>query len=645
MPDASAAAPPTAAIPYLCVCGALAPVRPAAAGEAGGGVCPNCGRHYGAAVLEEAGAETLCVPAALAGLVRDPPPPAAGPFAPDPGDAGPDRGESPDWNATAPLPDPSTLFDDLLPDPAVAPVVERGDDPGEDRGDDPAETLPLSGTGRKGRGFQPGELPVGTELEHFRIEAPLGRGGMGAVYRALDLSLERFVAVKVIRPDRARRKVAPGDAPSPDQADGRAGSGSAGSGSVALDRLLQEARAQARVDHPNVAHVYFVSPDPDKPFLAMELVDGPTLADVLKRGPLPYGAATRVGAEIAAALACAAKYDIVHGDVKPSNVLLAGARGDGPGRIGTVKLSDFGLARRGGRARVGGLEGTPNYLAPEVVRGGAPTAQSDLYALGVTLFETTFGRLPYTTPRQGLAQRLGAHLTNAPEFPDPWPAHLPPGWRGLLAQLLEKDPADRPACAAEFARAIRRLAPQSGTPAGLLVRAMGALTDLALALAASLLLFLAVALPGFVAIDRHVPLAAALVAAIPLALLAKAAGCAPSLLLAWWQGRGRRTPGKQLFQVRVVDRYGLEPAGRTLFLRGLAQTLPVWGFVLSLLAEDLTGQAWLEQSLALFVLTLWAIDTAASLVSKKSLTLHDRLLGTRVVLDTAARPPADPESG
>lgn len=87
-----------------------------------------------------------------------------------------------------------------------------------------------------------------------------------------------------------------------------------------------------------------------------------------------------------------------------------------------------------------------------------------------------------------------------------------------------------------------------------------------------------------------------------------------------------------------MDRYGLPPPGRTLFLRGLAQTAPVWGLVLCVLVQDLTGQEWLEQSLALFVLTVWLIDTAAALLPKGFLTLHDRLLGTRVVLDTAAQP-------
>ncbi|QDT14960.1 protein kinase domain-containing protein [Alienimonas californiensis] len=661
-------------VPYLCVCGSRAVVRPAVGTDAGGGDCPACGRHYAASVLEEAGAETLFLP-----LIQDPTPAAAAPG----------QGADDDRNETAPLPDVDALFDGLardrrsdqrgdrraarragggafdglLPDPEVAPARAAAPEDVAAADADLAETLPLSGPpgGRAGATFDPGELRPGTRLGHFQIEAPLGRGGMGAVYRALDLSLERFVAVKVIRPDRAGSsralraatpRTGPPRAGSPQTGSSRAGSPqtgetdvrtesgvpSTGSGSQALDRLLQEARAQARVNHPNVAHVYFVSPDPDKPFLAMELVEGSTLADVLKKqGALPYGAVTRLGAEIAGALECAAKYDIVHGDVKPSNVLLAHSRHDGPDRVGTVKLSDFGLARRTSRQRVGGLEGTPNYLAPEVVRGGSPTVQSDLYALGVTLFEMTFGRLPYTTRKQGLSHRLGAHLTNAPEFPDPWPANLPPGWQDVLARLLEKDPADRPATAAEAAGEILRLAPQSNTLAGPLIRSLGALTDLGLVVLISVGMFATLARPTLNAIDQVIGLPGWLTSVIPLVLLSKLLACVPSLLFAWWQARTGRTPGKTLFQMRIVDRYGLPPSKRTLLVRGLAQTFPIWGLAVSVLVEELTGQLWLEQSLALFVLTVWALDNVAGLFSAKSRTLHDRLLGTRVALDTAAR--------
>ena len=657
-PAATDAVPPDAladrpeAVGYRCVCGSTAAVRPAGAGgpgDPGGGDCPKCGRHYSAAVLEDEGGATLRLPV---DAPRRPAPvrrTAARRTAAD---------TAADPDATVPLPDAAGLtggltggsaarparpgsarfeppedggFAGLLPDPAPpGPRAAESANAG-----DPGATVRPTRTAGGGPerapcgGFEPGELPPGTELEHFRIEAPLGRGGMGAVYRALDLSLQRYVAVKVIRPDPARAGTVA-------RRPSAGGSTSAGSGSVALDRLLQEARAQARVNHPNVAHIYFVSPDPSTPFLAMELVEGPTLAGLLRTGPLPYGAVTRVGGQIASALACAAKYDIVHGDVKPANVLLAGARGDGPNRVGTVKLSDFGLARRTTHKATGVLEGTPNYLAPEVVKGSPPTAKSDLYALGVTLFEMTFGRLPYTTAGRGLSHRLNAHVNNAPEFPDPWPADLPPGWRAVLARLLEKDPAARPADAAEVARAVRRLAPQSGTTAGLLVRALAWAADVLPVAFLSTVLLAAVLIPGRELVNQWAPLAAML-AAVPLNLLATAAALLPPAAVVWWQARSGASAGKQLFQLRPVDRHGLRPSRRALALRGLALTFPVWGVLIDGLVGEATGQEWLEDALLLFVFVVWAIDHAAAAFSRDRRTLHDRLLGTRVVLDVGRR--------
>ena len=579
-----------APVPYRCVCGGTAAVRPAHGADPGGGDCRACGRRFAASVLDD-GAATVSLPSA--DWLREA---FAGGVLPD----------SPAWEPTAPAADPDA-------------TVMTGDLPG-----------PPGGAGGRGGAPapRPADLPPGAELEHFRVERLLGRGGMGAVYRALDLSLERYVALKVIRPDAARSKSTPA---------GTAGSGGggapgAGSGSVALDRLMQEARAQARVNHPNVAHIYFVSPDPADPFLAMELIDGPTLSQVLRDGPLPYELVSRVGLQIARALACAGRFDIVHGDVKPSNALLAGPPGD---RAGSVKLSDFGLARRAGGAARGVLEGTPNYLAPEVVRGGTTTAKSDLYALGVTLFEATFGRLPYTTEKQGLTDRLTAHLSAPPEFPEPWPKRLPPDWRELLEDLLAKDPADRPADAGEVADRIARLAPRPAVRAGLLVRGLGWGGDLFLVSVASAMLLGGVAVPGFMLIESRLVGFAAVLAGVPLAALAVAAGWIPPLVLAWRQARTGRTPGKSLFQIRVVDRYGLKPDRRTLFLRGIAQTLLVWGSVMVGLTEELTGLGWPETGLEAAVLGVWLIDHLPALVRRDRRTLHDWLLGTRVVLDAA----------
>ncbi len=156
---------------------------------------------------------------------------------------------------------------------------------------------------------------IGRELEHYRIVEPLGQGGMGQVYRALDQSLQRYVAVKVIR---------------------------TGKNSIEdtrqLRRLFQEATAQARVNHPNIAHIYYVGRDSDTPFLAMELVDGHTLAKEIESGPMSFGGIVYAAMQIADALRHAIEFDIVHGDIKPSNILIT--------QKGSIKLADFGLARR-----------------------------------------------------------------------------------------------------------------------------------------------------------------------------------------------------------------------------------------------------------------------------------------------------------
>ena len=170
---------------------------------------------------------------------------------------------------------------------------------------------------------------TGTSLDHFTITDRLGGGGMGTVYRALDESLQRYVALKVLR-----------------------AGGEGSTGSLQVERLLQEARAQARISHPNVVHIYFVSRDEQLPYLAMELVPGDTLKQRLESGPLAYGQVVEVGLQIATALAESAKLDIVHGDIKPANILLSGP---------VANLSDFGLAqrlsRRRARRRNAGLHG------------------------------------------------------------------------------------------------------------------------------------------------------------------------------------------------------------------------------------------------------------------------------------------------
>lgn len=436
----------------------------------------------------------------------------------------------------------------------------------------------------------------GDVLEHFRIIDRIGRGGMGTVYRALDESLQRYVALKVIRTG-----------------------GQGEDDSTHIERLLQEARAQARVNHANVVHIYFVSRDRKSPFLAMELVGGPTLAARLKQGPLPFGDVVRIGIQVAAALKQAADYDIVHGDIKPSNILLAEGR--------DVKLSDFGLARRlsaeGNDDTL--IGGTPNYLSPEAARGQPTDVRSDMYSLGVMLFEMTFGRLPYSYDGTSVQERLEKHSVAEVEFPDPWPDDIPEGWEDLLRRLLSKSPDERFPDYNQLIAALEKLRPVSLPKAGRLVRALAWWTDLMLGMGISGILQISLIaalylIQGSLSSETiQQIITAGFHAVIPfLAILA--------------QYRWQSTPGRRLFQIRVVDHHGLPPPGRSLVPRTIIRMLPFWTSSVVLFGE-LMG----IEMVRLIVSTLGTVvllaDGGCALFHRRGLAIHDIILRTRVVLD------------
>ena len=232
---------------------------------------------------------------------------------------------------------------------------------------DPSQTISFCADVGSGTSFHLNDGPdrTGESLGHFRLMSKLGYGGMGAVYRALDESLQRFVAVKVLRS-------ADGD----EDALGKM-----------VARLLDEAVAQARLNHPNVVTIYYVGREGEEPFFAMELLPGPTLAQLIADEPLPYEDVIRYAKQVCSALAHADRLGLVHGDIKPGNLILADDR--------TVKLSDFGLAKTERSEPSKGISGTITYMAPELSTGAPPTEASDMYSLGVTLFELTFGRRPF----------------------------------------------------------------------------------------------------------------------------------------------------------------------------------------------------------------------------------------------------------
>jgi len=266
--------------------------------------------------------------------------------------------------------------------------------------------------------FEPGAVLA----DRYRIEERLGCGGMGSVWRACDLRLQRPVAVKVA-------------APSPT---------SGGSLGQARRRLRREAAALVALCEPRIARVYdFVETGHDV-CLVMELVRGESLAECLRRRTrLPAPEALDIAAQCAQALEAAHRRGIVHRDVKPSNIML-GADG--------VKMVDFGIASNSGSAHAettqtltSSLIGTPAYFAPERATGAPAGPASDFYSLGVVLYQLLAGHLPYQVD-ETLAM-LHAHVT-AP--PDPLPADVPAPAEALCLRLLSKNPDLRPASAAQI---------------------------------------------------------------------------------------------------------------------------------------------------------------------------------------------------
>ncbi len=297
---------------------------------------------------------------------------------------------------------------------------------------------------REGRSVQQEFLPeslVGRSLSRYRIVELIGVGGMGVVYRGRDERLCRDVAVKVLRglewaDERARR------------------------------RLRNEARVLSRLSHPHIARIYDFDTQDGADFIVMEYVRGRSLASRIRRGPVPEADAADIGSQIAEALAEAHARGIVHRDLKPRNVILAEG--------GEVKVLDFGLARivhetsssgltlpatsSGARSITaeGTVVGTLPYMAPEVMRGTGATAASDVYALGVILFEMLTGRRPFHDEESGELMYKVVH--QPPPLLRTLNSRISEPMETLVGRALEKDPAARVGSAMAMMRALRSLA-------------------------------------------------------------------------------------------------------------------------------------------------------------------------------------------
>ena len=272
------------------------------------------------------------------------------------------------------------------------------------------------------------DLTVGSQFAGYRIEGIAGRGGMGVVYRARDLTLERVVALKFIAPDLAST---PGF----------------------RERFTAETKTAASLDHPNVIPIFQAGEHEGVLFLAMRYVDGDDLRSELQReGRIAPDRAARIATQIAAALEAAHAAGLVHRDVKPANVLLTADD--------HAYLTDFGLTKRvvadADATQTGQLVGSLNYVAPEQIRGERVSPRTDVYGLGCLFFHILTGRVPF--PLEGNEAKLWAHVSEPPPVASSVAPAVPSTFDGVIVRAMEKRPDDRFQSAGELGRAIAEAA-------------------------------------------------------------------------------------------------------------------------------------------------------------------------------------------
>jgi len=253
-----------------------------------------------------------------------------------------------------------------------------------------------------------------TRIGHYEIVSELGRGGMGVVYKGYEPALARYVAIKELAPALAH------DA-------------------MLVERFLREARSMAALNDPHIIQIYFIGQEDEQPFFVMEFVEGESLAALIKRlGRLQVGDALKVLAQAAQGLAVAHDRGVIHRDIKPGNLML--------GERGQVKIADFGiaLANRDFDSKLTGtgeFVGTPGYLSPEICLGKPVDQRSDIFALGIVLFEMLTGRTPFSdeSPLKLMLDVVQADIPDVRGLN----AEVDADVAAILARMLAKDPAER----------------------------------------------------------------------------------------------------------------------------------------------------------------------------------------------------------
>ncbi len=275
-------------------------------------------------------------------------------------------------------------------------------------------------------------MNIGERIGDYEIVQVLGAGGMGQVYKVRNVLSDRIEAMKVLLPN---LEGDPGLA----------------------DRFLNEIKVQATLDHPNIAKLHTAMRAGNQLVMVMEFVDGTPLSQILQRGPLPPSSAAAYSAQVLDALAYAHARGVIHRDIKPANLMLAAD--------GHIKLMDFGIARVQADKRLtqtGSTVGSLFYMSPEQIKGSDPDGRSDLYSLGITMYEMVTGRRPFLGDSD--FQIMSAHLQQAPMAPIEVIPGIPSGLSDIILMAIEKDPAARFQTAEAFRGALAHAFPAAVSP-------------------------------------------------------------------------------------------------------------------------------------------------------------------------------------
>jgi len=274
---------------------------------------------------------------------------------------------------------------------------------------------------------------IGNVVGSYKVTEKIGEGGMGAVFKGIDLMLEREVAIKMLRPELASQP-------------------------QVVERFRSEAVTLARLNHPNIATLYSFLRQGEDFFMVMEFVRGETLESLIRRyGAMPCDRAIALFCQALEGIDHAHRGGIVHRDIKPANMMLT--------ENGTLKVMDFGIARVLGSSRMtkqGNIVGTIAYMSPEQVRGQETDARSDIYSLGILLYEMLTGRVPFSSDSEYDLMKM--QIESAPEPPRVFAAHIPPAVEQAIMRSLAKRIEARFQNAAEFRSALMSAAGSVSAP-------------------------------------------------------------------------------------------------------------------------------------------------------------------------------------